>query len=93
MNANKTKSPRSLRSDLARMDAHTLAPQEYDELPDLTDDMLQRAVINKGGRPLAADPRQLVSIRLPQSVIARWKATGSGWQTRAAGVLIERAPA
>ncbi|MDR0273978.1 MAG: BrnA antitoxin family protein [Burkholderiaceae bacterium] len=75
------------------MDAHTLAPQEYDELPDLTDDMLQRAVINKGGRPLAADPRQLVSIRLPQSVIARWKATGSGWQTRAAGVLIERAPA
>jgi len=93
MNANKTKSPRSLRSDLVRVDAHTLAPEEYDELPELTDDMLQRAVINKGGRPHATDPRKLVSIRLPESVIARWKASGSGWQTRAAAVLSAHAPA
>jgi uncharacterized protein (DUF4415 family) len=92
MNANKTKLLRSLRSDLARVDAHAISPEEYDELPELTDGMLQRAVINKGGRPRAVDPRKLISIRLPESVIARWKATGSGWQTRAAAVLTANAP-
>jgi len=92
MNANRTKSPRALRPDLARVDAHTLSPADYDDLPELTDDMLQRAVINKGGRPRAADPRKLISIRLPQSAINRWKASGAGWQTRAAAVLTANAP-
>jgi uncharacterized protein (DUF4415 family) len=92
MNASKAKSPRSLRSDLTRVDAHAISPGEYEELPELSDDMLARAVINKGGRPYAADPRKLVSIRLPESVLARWKATGPGWQTRAAAVLAANAP-
>ena len=43
MNANKTASGRSLtKSDLARVDAHAVAPQEYEELPELTDEMLAR---------------------------------------------------
>lgn len=84
MNASKTKSPHSLGSDLARVDAHVISPEEYDEIPELTDDMLKRAVLSKGGRPRAKDPRRLVSIRLPESVLARWKATGPGWQTRMA---------
>ena len=84
MTASKTKSPRSLSSDLARVDAHIVSPEEYDELPELSDEMLQRATLNKGGRPRVADPRRLVSIRLPESVLARWKATGPGWQTRMA---------
>jgi hypothetical protein len=57
MNASKTKSPSSLGSDWVRVDAHVIAPHEYDELPELSDDMLNRAVVNKGGRPRAADPR------------------------------------
>jgi len=69
---------------LARVDAHVISPEEYDEIPELTDDMLKRAVLSKGGRPRAKDPRRLVSIRLPESVLARWKATGPGWQTRMA---------
>ncbi|MDR2874900.1 MAG: BrnA antitoxin family protein [Methylobacillus sp.] len=92
MNANKPKSRRALRSDLPRVDAHVIAAEEYDELPELTDEMLARAVVNKGGRPLAADPRRLVSIRLPESTLARWKASGAGWQTRAAAVLEAAAP-
>jgi uncharacterized protein (DUF4415 family) len=92
MNANKLKSRQDLRSDLARLDAHTISPGEYDELPELTDDMFFRAVVKKGGRPKSTDPRQLVSIRLPESVIVRWKAGGSGWQTRMAKILTERAP-
>jgi uncharacterized protein (DUF4415 family) len=57
---------------------------EYDELPELTEEMLSRAVVKKGGRPLSTNPRKLVTIRLPADVLARWKASGPGWQTRMA---------
>ncbi|MBI5659668.1 MAG: BrnA antitoxin family protein [Nitrosomonadales bacterium] len=84
MNANKTASHRSLKSDMARVDAHTLKKEEYDDLPELTEEMLARAKVNKGGRPLSPNPRKLISLRLPADVIERWKATGAGWQTRMA---------
>ncbi len=84
MNAKKPASVGSSTSDLARVDARAVAPHEYDELPELTDDMLARAKVNKGGRPLSPNPRKLISLRLPVDVIERWKATGAGWQTRMA---------
>ena len=84
MNARKPVSHRSLKSDLARVDAHKVRPDEYDELPQLNDAMLDRAKVNKGGRPLSPNPRKLISLRLPADVIERWKATGPGWQTRMA---------
>ena len=88
MTVNKHASPRTLNSDLgsdlARVDAHVVKPSEYKELPELTDDMLSRAVVKKGGRPRSASARQLLSLRLPVEVIARWRATGPGWQTRMA---------
>ena len=86
MTANKPASHRSLKSDLARVDAHKVRPQEYDELPEPTDDMLARAKVNKGGRPVSDNPRKLISLRLPIDVIERWKASGAGWQTR----MVER---
>jgi uncharacterized protein (DUF4415 family) len=84
MNAKKTASRHSLKSDMVRVDAHTLKKEEYEELPELTEEMLDRAKINKGGRPLSPNPRKLISLRLPPDVIERWKATGPGWQTRMA---------
>lgn len=84
MNASKSASRRSLKSDLARVDAHVIKAREYDELPELTEEMLRRGKINKGGRPVSPNPRKLISLRLPADVIARWKATGPGWQTRMA---------
>ena len=84
MIANKSVSRRSLKSDLARVDAHVVKAEEYEELPELTDDMLARAKISKGGRPLSPNPRKLMSLRLPADVIEKWKATGPGWQTRMA---------
>ena len=87
MNANKPALRRSLKSDIARADAHVVKRDEYDELPELTDDMLARAKLNKGGRPVSENPRKLLSIRLPVDVIERWKATGPGWQTRMADRL------
>lgn len=84
MNANKPASRRSLTSDLEQIDAHHIASHEYEELPELTEDMLARAKLKKGGRPLSASPRKSISLRLPPEVIERWRATGPGWRTRMA---------
>ncbi|MDO9313320.1 MAG: BrnA antitoxin family protein [Burkholderiaceae bacterium] len=84
---NRTVSHRTLGSDLKRVDAHVIKPAEYEDLPEITDDMLARAVVKKGGRPRSANPRQLISLRLPPEVIALWRATGPGWQTRMAEKL------
>ena len=37
---------------------------------------------NVGGRPKADNPKVAVSLRLDQDVVARFKASGPGWQTR-----------
>ena len=92
MTASTRPSPRSLGSDLAKVAAHVIQPEEYDELPELTDDMLARGQVNKGGRPRSANPKKLISIRLPEDVIAKWRATGPGWQTRMAEKLARAAP-
>jgi uncharacterized protein (DUF4415 family) len=73
-------------SNLAQVDAHVIQPHEYDEIPELTDEMLARAVWKKGGRPVSKNPRVSISLRLPIDVLARWRATGPGWQTR----MVER---
>ncbi len=39
------------------------------------------------GRPKLAVTRQLVSIRYSQEVLAYFRATGEGWQSRMDGVL------
>jgi uncharacterized protein (DUF4415 family) len=38
-----------------------------------------RLVSSSMRRELSSNPRQLVSLRLPADVLARWKASGSGW--------------
>lgn len=89
MAAKKPASRRSLKSDLERVDAHRIKAKEYEELPRLTNDMLAREKVNKGGRPLSTNPRKLISLRLPAEVLERWRATGPGWQTRMAERLSE----
>jgi uncharacterized protein (DUF4415 family) len=73
-----------LGSDLAKVATHVIQPEEYEELPELTEDMLARGKVNKGGRPVSLNPRKLISISLPEDVILKWRATGTGWQTRMA---------
>lgn len=66
------------------------------ELPEFTDEMLARAVLRRGGKPVGRppleNPKVAISIRLPPDVVARWRASGAGWQTRMAKVLEKRAP-
>ena len=83
----KSVSHRTLKSDLSKVDAHIVRSHEYKELPELTDEALCRAVVKKAGRPRSANPRRLISIRLPLDLIEQWRATGPGWQTRMAARL------
>ncbi len=61
-----------------------------DDVPELTEAHFDRADVYDGevllrrgrGRPPAADRKQLVSLRLDQDVIEKFRATGPGWQTR-----------
>lgn len=92
MNASKHVSPPSLKSDLERVDSHATEAAEYEELPELTSEMIRRGTVRRAGRPAAIDPRRQVTIRLPESVLAAWKSTGPGWQTRMAELLKKRAP-
>jgi len=92
MTESKRASRHSLGSNLSRVAAHVIQPQEYEELPELTDEMLARGKVNKGGRPRSPNPKRLISIRLTDDVIERWRATGPGWQTRMAEKLSRLAP-
>jgi uncharacterized protein (DUF4415 family) len=73
-----------LKSDLARASARVAHPAEHREHAGLTPELLPQAKTKRGGRPRSLNPRKLISLRLPADVIARWKATGPGWQTRMA---------
>jgi uncharacterized protein (DUF4415 family) len=66
--------------------------------PEITDEWIAGANVYRGeklvrrGRPKLQNPRRLLSLRLPPQVIANWKATGPGWQTRMAEVLEKSTP-
>ena len=69
-----------------------------DEAPEITANWIKGADFRYGskvvrrGRPPLANPKQLLSLRLPPEVIAGWKATGPGWQTRMAEMLGKSTP-
>jgi uncharacterized protein (DUF4415 family) len=89
----------ALGSNLAKVDAHRITKEEYDEIPELNDEWFARAVPHIGGkrvsvdkfrkavakalgRPRSDNPKQSVTIRLDQDVIAHYRGGGPGWQTR-----------
>jgi len=59
-----------------------------DDAPALTDAFFDRAEIRKGskvvrrGRPPLDNPKQAVKLRLDADVLAAYRKTGEGWQTR-----------
>jgi uncharacterized protein (DUF4415 family) len=73
-----------------------------DDAPEWTDEVAARAVSLAGlpaglrtklrGRPKLANAKVAISLRVDPSVLARWKASGTGWQTRMAQALAARAP-
>ncbi len=102
MNAKLPNTPLSL-TDWDKVDAHVIAQHEYDEAPELTDDMLAIAEVSKGkklisagdgpltkaqrGRPKSPHPKEQRSVRFSPEVLDYFRATGKGWQTRMDAVL------
>jgi len=91
MSANKqsTKSkPRKIWSNLEKLDAHVIQPEEYEEIPELTDEDFARGVWHIGGKPIprgrpkSANPKQHVNLRLDPDVLEHFRAGGPGWQSR-----------
>lgn len=89
MSAKSNASVRFWGSDLAKADAHKVKASEYDELPELTDDMLVRATVKRGGRPRSESPKVLLSVRYSREVVKYFRETGESWQARMDGVLRE----
>ena len=48
-----------------------------------------KSMVPLRGRPKSANPKQLVSLRYSPEVLAYFKSTGDGWQSRMDGVLRE----
>lgn len=57
------------------------------EMPDVAE-----AMKRVRGRPKLAHPKQRVSLRLDPKVIAAYKATGEGWQSRINEILARALP-
>jgi uncharacterized protein (DUF4415 family) len=79
---------RAIASDLGKADAHVVTPGEYEDVPEWTDDVFERADYYEGGklvrrgRPRSEHPKVAISIRLSEDVLSRFKASGPGWQSR-----------
>jgi uncharacterized protein (DUF4415 family) len=58
-----------------------------DVLPALVGATAAKALLRPRGRPPTGKARQSISLRVPPETLARWKATGPGWQTRMVELL------
>lgn len=67
---------------LSDPDAQPLTDEEWEAA---------RPTMRRGGRPLGSGTKELLSVRLDRDVIAAFRATGEGWQTRMNDALREHA--
>ena len=81
-----TASKRATRTDLKAFDAHKPRKAEYDDAPEFSDEQLQTATLEIGGRPAGRPklerPKQAINLRVDADVIDAFRADGAGWQTR-----------
>lgn len=82
---------KDIKSNLKKVDSHSIKKTEYDELPELTDEMFNQAVYKVSGITKPAPKRRgaqktptkvVLNLRLPQEVVDYFKFEGRGWQTK-----------
>lgn len=82
---------KNIKSNLNKIDSHKITSSEYDELPELTDEMFNRAIYKEKGIEKIAPRRRgaqkaptkiALTLRLPGDVIDYFKSEGAGWQTK-----------
>ncbi len=100
-----TERKRKSRTGWAKVDAHVITAEEYEEAPELTDEFLDTAEIaiagnvirpakgtlTRPGRPKKPDAKKSVHLRFPPEVLAYFRNTGPGWQTRVVEMLSKAA--
>lgn len=82
-----------IKSDLAKVDAHEITQEEYDEIPELTDAMIARSDFYVGGhfvgRGVSDSAEEAVSVYLLPAIVDHFRAAGPGWQARVNAILME----
>lgn len=87
---------KNIKSNLKKVDTHSVKKAEYKELPELTDKMFNKAVYKVAGVTKTAPRRRgpqktpikvALNIRLPKDVIDYFKDEGRGWQTKIGIIL------
>ena len=78
---------KDIRSDLKKLDAHRIRPEEYKDAPELTDDQLAGATLEIGGKPVRGRPRldhpkTAIKLRIDADIVRHFRNGGPGWQTR-----------
>jgi uncharacterized protein (DUF4415 family) len=68
-------------------DTFARAGKARDVLPEIFGAATAAEMLKPRGRPKTGNARTSISLRLPPETLARWKATGPGWQTRMAEIL------
>lgn len=83
-------------SDFAKVDAHRIRATEYEDIPELTDEMLARGEYKRAGkrvgRPLKEDKKISVHLRLDPDICAAYRSMGKGWQSHMNAVLRDHMP-
>jgi uncharacterized protein (DUF4415 family) len=70
------------------VDEYVLGPKDYEEIPELTNEWFRSADLYEGdklirrGRPPSANRKSAVSLRLDPDVLAHFRRSGRGWQSR-----------
>jgi uncharacterized protein (DUF4415 family) len=83
-----SESKKRIGSNLKKVDAHVIAPREYDEAPEFTARDFAKAEVRDGerlvrrGRPPLDQAKVAIKLRLDADIISSYRATGDGWQTR-----------
>lgn len=81
-------SSKPIGSDLKKLDEYVLGRKDYEEIPELTDEWFRGATMHIGGvpvsrgRPKSKNPKRSVSLQLDPDVLAHFRRSGHGWQSR-----------
>jgi uncharacterized protein (DUF4415 family) len=71
-------------TDLEYSKAEDISPEEYEELPELTEEMIRRSTLMDGEQEIYSFPKELITLPLSADTFERWVATGPGWYARMA---------
>jgi uncharacterized protein (DUF4415 family) len=80
---------RSNWDDVRRRVREGIEPETDPDAPDATALLQEEIARRRAGRPAGSGNKEQISIRLDRSVLAAFRSTGTGWQTRVNDALAD----